>query len=127
MLEKECKYRKGVYKVQTFRTTQQFARRELLLHISFHDSDLLFRQPVQPVDCRVDEVICQPDSLPQRTQFAHRALELGLQRLSRLPAGWIYDQLLLIFLQHCQEALIIVLVEALQLCLGREVLYLGPR
>ena len=22
MLEKECKYRKGVYKVQTFRTTQ---------------------------------------------------------------------------------------------------------
>jgi hypothetical protein len=37
MLEKECKYREGVYKVQTFRTTQ--ARDNV--HILYHQSVLL--------------------------------------------------------------------------------------
>ena len=100
-----------------------------IIHISslpFHNPDLLFRQPVQPVHHRIDQLIRLPDPLPQRPQLAHRSLELGPQRLRRLPAGRIDGQLLSVLLEHRQKALVIVLVVALQLCLGREVLHFGP-
>ena len=53
--------------------------------ISFHNPDLLFRQP-EPVDHRVNQLVGLQDSLPQRCKLAHRA-DLSPQRFALAPAG----------------------------------------
>jgi len=73
----------------------------------------------------VDQPVSSLDPLPQGREFAHRLLELGVERFSGLPAGRIDGQLLAVLLERRQKALVIVLVVALQFGLLREIIDLG--
>ena len=55
-----------------------------------------------------------------------RALVLGPERFARLPAGRIDGQQLPVLPQHRQEVLVIMLVVAMDLGLGAEIVHLGP-
>jgi len=62
----------------------------------------------------IDQPVRLIDFSPQRSQFAQRSLELGPERLRRLPSGRIDLQLLAVPFEHRQKTLVIVLVVALQ-------------
>ena len=89
------------------------------MSFSPYNTYLLLRQSIQPVHHRIDQPVRPLDPLQERQKLAQRALELGPERLRRLPAGRIDDKLLPVLLEHCQKALVIVLVVALQFGLGR--------
>jgi hypothetical protein len=88
------------------------------MSLSPYNSDLLFRQPIQPVHHRIDQLIRLPDPLPQRHQFAHRSFELGLQRFAWLPADRIDGQRFPVLLQHRQKAFVIVIIALRATVLG---------
>lgn len=98
-----------------------------ILCLPFHNLYLLIRQPVEPVDHGIDQLIRLFDPLPQGAELAHGPLELRPQHFPRLSAGGVNCQLLLVLLEDRQQALIITLIVAQNLRLGLEVLDLRPQ
>jgi len=93
---------------------------------SFHNPDLLIRQPVEPVDHGIDKLIRPLDPLHQWVELLYGPLELRPQQLRRLPAGGVDRQLLFVLLKNRQQALIITLIVAQDPGLGLEILNLRP-
>ena len=94
---------------------------------SFHNLYLLVRQPVEPVDHGIDQLIRPLDPLHQWVELLFGLLELSPQQLRRLPAGGVDRQPLFVLLELSKEALVIVLEVVKNPGLGLEALGLCPQ